>query len=145
MMSVTLLAFAVSGVSVTDNKISNIGPANLSGVIDIENRLSPLSVKNSKKPARNPEEKARKQEKEKRRLEMEKRKEERKKEMERRRLEREREKIEREKLSSPKKLVETSVVADYDSEHEEFEAWEDVDEVKSASLSDVTVSGVVAD
>ena len=136
--------FPVSSVSVTDKKISNIGPANLSGVIDIENRLSPLSVKDSKKPARNPEDKARKQERENRRLEMEKKKEERKKETERRRLEREREKIERGKLSSPKTLVETSVVADDDSDHEEFEAWEDVDEVQSASLSDVTVSAMVA-
>lgn len=105
--------------------------------------MSPLSEKESKKPARSSEDKLKRQDREKRRQEMEKRKEERKKEMERRRLEREREKLEREKLSSPKRLVElASAVPEEGSDHEEFEPWEDVDEVQSSPRSDVTVSGV---
>lgn len=123
-----------------EKKPSNIGPTNLSRVIDIENRLTPLSKKDSKKPERNSEDKSRKQDREKRRQEMEKRKEERKKEMERRRLEREKEKTERAKLSSPKRLVETSIVPDEVSDHEEFEPWEDVDDAQSSPRSDVTVS-----
>ena len=138
----TFGGFAVSTVSLTEKKINNIGPTNLSGVIDIENRLSPLSEKNSRKPAHGSDDKSRKQDREKRRQEMEKRKEERKKEMERRRLERERKKTERAKLSSPKRIVETSVVPGEDSDHEEFEPWEDVDESQSSPRSDVTVSGV---
>lgn len=123
-----------------EKKPSNIGPTNLSRVIDIENRLTPLSKKDSKKPERNSEDKSRKQDREKRRQEMEKRKEERKKEMERRRLEREKEKTERAKLFSPKRLVETSVVLDEVSDDEEFEPWEDVDDAQSSPRSDATVS-----
>lgn len=70
---------------------------------------------------------------------MEKRKEERKKEVEQRRLEREREKLT--KQSSPKRLIDL-VVPDVDSDHEEFEPWEDLDEAQSSPRSDVTVSGM---
>ena len=73
---------------------------------------------------------------------MEKRKEERKREMERRRLEKAREKFGKEKLSSPKRIVaETAVVSDRDSDREEFEPWENLDETRDSTLSDVTVSG----
>lgn len=130
----------ISTGSVTEKKISNIGPTNLSGVIDIENRLSPLTEKNSKKPAGSTEDKLRKQDREKRRQELEKRKEERKKEIERRRLEREREKTERAKLSSPKRLPETPFIPDEESVYEDFEPWEDVDETQSSPRSDVTSS-----
>lgn len=128
----------VSTVSLTDRKVSNIGPSNLTGVIDIENRLSPLSE--SKELPRDSKDKATKQDREKRRQEMQKRKEERKREMERRRLEREKEKSKREKLSSPKRTVaETPVVSAGDSDHADFEPWEDVDETRGDSpLSDVT-------
>ena len=70
---------------------------------------------------------------------MERRKEERKKEMERRRMEREREKAK--KLSSPKRLLDL-VIPDAESDHEEFEPWEDLDEAQSSPRSDVTVSGM---
>lgn len=73
---------------------------------------------------------------------MEKRKEERRKEMERRRLEREREKTERTKLSSPKRIPETSFIPDEVSDHEDFEPWEDVEETQNSPRSDVTVSRV---
>lgn len=62
--------------------------------------------------------------------------------MERRRLEREREKTERTKLSSPKRIPETSVIPDEVSDHEDFEAWEDVEESQNSPRSDVTVSRV---
>ena len=74
---------------------------------------------------------------------MEKRKEERRKEMERRRLEREREETEKAaKLSSPKRIPETSVIPDEGSDREDFEPWEDVEETQSSPRSDVTVSRV---
>lgn len=66
---------------------------------------------------------------------MERRKEERKKELERRRLEREREKAK--KQSSPKRLLDL-VVPDAESDHEEFEPWEDLDETPSSPRSDAT-------
>lgn len=62
--------------------------------------------------------------------------------MERRRLEREREKTERTKLSSPKRIPETSVIPDEVSDHEDFEPWEDVEETQNSPRSDVTVSRV---
>ena len=122
-----------------EKKISNIGPTNVSGVIDIENKLSPESDKDFKKPTRSAEDKLRKQDREKRRQEMEKRKEERKKEMERRRLEREKERTT--KQSSPKRLIDL-VYPQVDSVQEEFEPWEDLDEATSSPRSDVTVSGM---
>ncbi|XP_044175547.1 protein-associating with the carboxyl-terminal domain of ezrin-like isoform X1 [Acropora millepora] len=127
----------VSSVFLAERKISNIGPSNLSGVIDIENRLSPLSE--SKELPRDSRDDTKKQHREKRRQEMEKRKEERKREMERRRLERAKEKSEKEKLSSPKRIVaETAVVSERDSDREKFEPWEDLDEARDSPLSDVT-------
>ncbi|XP_015756323.1 PREDICTED: protein-associating with the carboxyl-terminal domain of ezrin-like [Acropora digitifera] len=130
----------VSSVFLAERKISNIGPSNLSGVIDIENRLSPLSE--SKELPRDSRDDTKKQHREKRRQEMEKRKEERKREMERRRLERAKEKSEKEKLSSPKRIVaETAVVSERDSDREKFEPWEDLDEARDSSLSDVTSGG----
>lgn len=129
----------MSSVFLAERKISNIGPSNLSGVIDIENRLSPLSE--SKELPRDSRDDTKKQHREKRRQEMEKRKEERKREMERRRLERAKEKSEKEKLSSPKRIVaETAVVSERDSDREKFEPWEDLDEARDSPLSDVTVS-----
>ena len=133
-----ILLFTVSSVPVTEKKISNIGPTNLSRVIDIENKLSPLQDKELQKSVRSSEDKLRKQDKDKRRLEMEKRKEERKKELERRRLERDREKAARQ--SSPKRLIDLVAVPDVESDHEEFKPWEDVDEAQSSPGSDVTVS-----
>lgn len=62
--------------------------------------------------------------------------------MERRRLERERQKTERTKLSSPKRIPETSVIPDERSDHEDFEPWEDVEETQNSPRSDVTVSRV---
>lgn len=62
--------------------------------------------------------------------------------MERRRLERERQKTERTKLSSPKRIPETSVIPDEGSEHEDFDPWEDVEETQDSPRSDVTVSRV---
>lgn len=130
----------VSSVFLAERKISNIGPSNLSGVIDIENRLSPLSE--SKELPRDSRDDTKKQHREKRRQEMEKRKEERKREMERRRLERAKEKSEKEKLSSPKRIVaETAVVSERDSDREKFEPWEDLDEARDSPLSDVTSGG----
>lgn len=70
---------------------------------------------------------------------MERRKEERKKELERRRLEREREKAK--KQSSPTRLLDL-VVPDAESDHEEFEPWEELDEAQSSPRSDTTVSGL---
>ena len=62
--------------------------------------------------------------------------------MERRRQEKAKEKSERGKLSSPKRIVsETVVVSERDSDREQFEPWEDVDEVPGSPLSEVTVSG----
>ena len=107
----------------------------------MENRLS-RNTKDSKKRFGNNENKTKTQDKEKRRQEMEKRKEERRKEMERRRLERERQKTERTKLSSPKRIPETSVIPDEGSDHEDFEPWEDVEETQNSPRSDVTVSTV---
>ena len=130
--------FSVPAVPVTEKKISNIGPTNLSGVIDIENKLSPL--KETKKSVRSSEDKLRKQDRDKRRQEMEKRKEERKKELEQRRLEREREKAT--KQSSPKRLIDLVSVPDVESDQEEFQPWDDVDEVQSSPRSDITVSGM---
>lgn len=130
----------VSSVFLAERKISNIGPSNLSGVIDIENRLSPLSE--SKELPCDSRDDTKKQHREKRRQEMEKRKEERKREMERRRLERAKEKSEKEKLSSPKRIVaETAVVSERDSDREKFEPWEDLDEARDSPLSDVTSGG----
>lgn len=130
----------VSSVFLAERKISNIGPSNLSGVIDIENRLSPLSE--SKELPRDSRDDTKKQHREKRRQEMEKRKEERKREMERRRLEKAKEKSEKEKLSSPKRIVaETAVVSERDSDREKFEPWEDLDEARDSPLSDVTSGG----
>jgi len=131
--------FSVSTVPVTEKKISNIGPTNLSGVLDIENKLSPLTSKDTRKLTRSSEDKPRKQDREKRRQEMERRKEERKKELERRRLEREREKAK--KQSSPTRLLDL-VVPDAESDHEEFEPWEELDEAQSSPRSDTTVSGL---
>ena len=87
-----VLLFTVSTVPVTEKKISNIGPTNLRGVIDIENKLSPLKSNDTKASTRSSEDKLRKQDREKRRQDMEKRKEERKQDLERRRREREKEK-----------------------------------------------------
>ena len=128
----------VSSVFLAERKISNIGPSNLSGVIDIENRLSPLSE--SKELARDSRDDTKKQHREKRRQEMEKRKEERKREMERRRLEKAKEKSEKEKLSPKRIVAATAVVSERDSDHENFEPWEDLDEARDSPLSDVTVS-----
>ena len=62
--------------------------------------------------------------------------------MESRRLERERQKTERTKLSSPKRIPETSVIPDEGSEHEDFDPWEDVEDTQNSPRSDVTVSRV---
>lgn len=70
---------------------------------------------------------------------MEERKEERKKDLERRRREREKEKAT--KQSSPKRLLDL-VIPDVESDHEEFEPWEDLDEAQSSPPSDATVSGM---
>ena len=139
--SYIIIFFSVSTVAVGETKISNIGPTNLSGVIDIENKLSPLSDKEKRISVRSSEDKLRKQDRDKRRQEMEKRKDERKKEQERRRLEREREKAT--KQSSPKRLIDLVSVPDLETNHEEFKPWEDVDEAQSSPRSDVTVSGMV--
>ena len=81
-----------------EKKLADTGPSNVSGVIDIENRLSPLPT----------DDKHAKHEKEKRRQEMEKRKEERKKEMQRRRSQREKERV---LQASLKRLAEKSGTA----------------------------------
>lgn len=70
---------------------------------------------------------------------MERKKEERKKELERRRLEREREKAK--KQSSPKRLLDL-VIPNAESDHKEFEPWEELDETQSSPRSDATVSGM---
>lgn len=134
-----VLFYTVSTVPVTEKKISNIGPTNLRGVIDIENKLSPLKSNDTKASTRSSEDKLRKQDREKRRQDMEKRKEERKKDLERRRREREKEKAT--KQSSPKRLLDL-VIPDVESDHEEFEPWEDLDEAQSSPPSDSTVSGM---
>lgn len=120
-----------------EKKISNIGPTNVSGVIDFENKLSPESDVTVQTSTRNTNDQIRKQEREKRRQEMEKRKEERKKEMERRRLEREKQRIA--KQSSPKRFTDL-VVPQGDPDQGEFEQWEELDESPSSPRSDVTSS-----
>jgi len=125
----------ISTVPVTEKKISNIGPTNLRGVIDIENKLSPLKSNDTKASTRSSEDKLRKQDREKRRQDMEKRKEERKKDLERRRREREKEKAT--KQSSPRRLLDL-VIPDVESDHEEFEPCEDLDEAQSSPPSDST-------
>ena len=119
-----------------EKKISNIGPTNVSGVIDFENKLSPESDVTVQTSTRYTNDQIRKQEREKRRQEMEKRKEERKKEMERRRLEREKQRIA--KQSSPKRFTDL-VVPQGDPDQGEFEQWEELDEPPSSPRSDVTV------
>ena len=129
--------FSVSTNNVMkEKKISNIGPTNVSGVIDFENKLSPESDVTVQTSTRNTNDQIRKQEREKRRQEMEKRKEERKKEMERRRLEREKQRIA--KQSSPKRFTDL-VVPQGDPDQGEFEQWEELDESPSSPRSDVTV------
>lgn len=129
--------FSVSRNNVMkEKKISNIGPTNVSGVIDFENKLSPESDETVQTSTRNTNDQIRKQEREKRRQEMEKRKEERKKEMERRRLEREKQRIA--KQSSPKRFTDL-VVPQGDPDQGEFEQWEELDESPSSPRSDVTV------
>lgn len=129
--------FSVSTNNVMkEKKISNIGPTNVSGVIDFENKLSPESDVTVQTSTRNTNDQIRKQEREKRRQEMEKRKEERKIEMERRRLEREKQRIA--KQSSPKRFTDL-VVPQGDPDQGEFEQWEELDESPSSPRSDVTV------
>ncbi|RMX46617.1 hypothetical protein pdam_00020965 [Pocillopora damicornis] len=120
-----------------EKKISNIGPTNVSGVIDFENKLSPESDVTVQTSTRNTNDQIRNQEREKRRQEMEKRKDERKKEMERRRLEREKQRIA--KQSSPKRFTDL-VVPQGDPDQGEFEQWEELDESPSSPRSDVTSS-----
>ena len=129
--------FSVSTNNVMkEKKISNIGPTNVSGVIDFENKLSPESDVTVQTSTRNTNDQIRNQEREKRRQEMEKRKDERKKEMERRRLEREKQRIA--KQSSPKRFTDL-VVPQGDPDQGEFEQWEELDESPSSPRSDVTV------
>ena len=135
--SAAFTCFSVSTNNVIkEKKISNIGPTNVSGVIDFENKLSPESDVTVQTSTRNTNDQIRNQEREKRRQEMEKRKDERKKEMERRRLEREKQRIA--KQSSPKRFTDL-VVPQGDPDQGEFEQWEELDESPSSPRSDVTV------
>lgn len=67
--------------------MNNIGPANLSGIIHMENKLSPLEECSSGRRS-DEKEKERKQDRERRRQEIERKREERKREKEQRKVER---------------------------------------------------------